>query len=160
MGIRDRRLSVLFCVSLAIMAIFFMAVSEDGYCTSPPPTISANLGTAPGMSITVSGQNFTPNGTAILYNNESYTANVDETGNTSWTYTNVFIAPYQIYAIDVTTNNKSNTLTIKPQLNDYPPTSGTSPTPSPFLESLFVLLSICTTTLIYILKKKSPPFTK
>lgn len=159
--------------------IFIMAVSGEGFSTSSSPTISTNPYTAPGMSITVSGQNFTPNGTAVLssINNKSYTANVDKNGNASWTYTNVLIVPYPIYAIDGTTNRKSNTITIMPQLNDYtptpthgtstspmfpsiPPDNTLSPTPSPFPENLFVLLSICTATLIYILKKKSPPLTK
>jgi hypothetical protein len=161
MSLKDRKLSRLWGVSLIVMAIaFVMAVTGEGYGTSSSPTISTDPGTAPGMSLTISGRNFTPNRTAVLYsiNNESYIANVDKTGNTSWTYTNVFIVPYPIYALDVSTNNKSNTITIMPQLNDFTPTP--PPTPTPFPGNLFAVLSICIATLIYILKKRSPPPTK
>jgi hypothetical protein len=128
--------------------------SPPNTSASHGPVISTDMHPGPGMNITVSGQNFTPNGTAILYSeyNESYTANVDKNGNTSWTYTNRAIAQYPIYAVDVATNTTSNTITVQAFLNDYPPTQ--TPTPSPFAGTLLILLSICTATLIRMHRKR------
>jgi len=140
MGLKNRKLPE-FGVSLIIIAmaiIFIITVSGNGYCASLSPFISTDMHPGPGMNITVSGQNFTPNGTAILYSeyNESYTANVDKNGNTSWTFTNRAIAPYPIYAVDVATNTTSNTITVYAFLNDTPPTPSPNtsilPSPSPF----------------------------
>jgi hypothetical protein len=139
-------------VCILFFSIFIIAVSGNGYCASPSPFISTDMHPGAGMNITVSGQNFTPNGTAILYSIGT-TANVDRNGNTSWTYTNGAIAPYPIYAVDIITNTTSNTITVLPMLNDYTPTP--TPTPSPFAGTLLILLSICTATLICIGTKRS-----
>lgn len=112
------------------MAIaFIIAVSGQGYCISPSPVISAYpvMNVASGTSITVSGQNFTPNGIAVLYGTgipENYTANVDQNGNISLLITQAMLTPYQIYVLDEnSTSRKSNTITIYPLLNDAPPSA-------------------------------------
>lgn len=117
-----------FVIVILITLAFIIVVSDDVYCISPSPIISANPvnGVAVGTNITVSGQNFTPNGIAVLYcTMEKYTAKVDNNGNTSWSITQMMIAPYPIYALDEnSTSRKSNTITIYPILNDaaYTPT--------------------------------------
>jgi hypothetical protein len=154
MGLKDEKLPALFRELVIIVIVTFMfifIVSGETYSISPSPVIFTNMNPGPDMSITITGQNFTPNGIAVLHSlNDSYTANVDANGNTSWTYTNGFIAPYQIYAVDMNTNVTSNTITVSPRLNDYTP----SPTPTPFPASLFIILSICSGALIYMHKKK------
>ena len=119
----------LFIFILMTMALI-MAVPGKGYCISPSPVISADpvLNVATGTNITVSGQNFTPNGIAVLYSTgypESYTAKVDKNGNITWLITQARIVPYQIYALDEnSTSRRSNAITIY-SLNDatYTPSS-------------------------------------
>jgi hypothetical protein len=126
----DRRLIAVYGVTLAIIILvaiaFIVSVGGECECMSPSPVISAYpvMNVASGTNITVSGQNFTPNGIAVLYGTgipESYTANVDHNGNISFLITQAMLTPYQIYALDEnSTIRKSNTITIYPLLNDAP----------------------------------------
>ena len=129
-SLRDRKLIALYGITPAIihlMAIaFIIAISGQAYCISPSPVISAYpvMNVASGSNITVSGQNFTPNGIAVLYGTgipESYTANTDQDGNITLLITQAMSTPYQIYALDENSmSRKSNTITIYPLLNDAP----------------------------------------
>ena len=154
-----------------------MAVPGEGYCISPSPVIAADpvLNVATGTNITVLGQNFTPNGIAVLYGTgypESYTANVDKNGNITWLITQAMIAPYQIYALDEnSTSKKSNVITIYPLLNDATNTPSSIPSasiempivsdmptpPSPAFQTeiaVFSLLATCALILIMGRSKK------
>lgn len=123
--------ATLIIATMVVMLI--IVISGNGYSANPSPAISTDMHPGPGESITVSGQKFTPNGTAILYSvgAELSTANVDKNGNASWTYTNHWIGPYPIHAVDITTNTTSNTMTVFPVLNDNIPSPTSSPTPTP-----------------------------
>jgi hypothetical protein len=136
--LKNLKLITLTETSLIIILIaiaFIMVVSGKGYGISPSPVISAYpvLNVAAGTNITVSGQNFTPNGIALLYvYSETYLANVDKNGNASWSYREFSITPYSIYALDGnSTDRKSNEITIYPLLNDATMAPTTSPTPAP-----------------------------
>lgn len=143
-------------------------VHPNYYSTPPPQSSSPSIWVNPnpvsvGQNVTISGQNFTPNGIAVLSLN-NLTANVDENGNTSWSFTNGALAPYSIYALDGnSTGRKSNTITIYPILNDQPPimlndwtpTPTPTPAPSPFPSGLCVLLTVCVAALISMCKKRS-----
>ncbi len=117
-----------------MFVLFIVVLSGNVYSANPAPAISTDMHPGPGENITVSGQNFTPNGTAILYclGTNVSTANADKNGNTSWAYTNGWISPYPVYAVDITTNVTSNTITVLPVLNDYTPTPTPTPVPTPF----------------------------
>lgn len=135
MGLKVRKLPIFVAILImaSLIALFIIAVSGNGYTVNTSPFISTDMHPGRGENITVSGQNFTPNGTAILYITDTmgFTANVDKDGNTSWTYTNPMIAPYPVYAVDTTTNVTSNTLSVQAFLNDYPPTPTPILSPTP-----------------------------
>ena len=141
-------------------------VNPDYYSTPPPPSSSPSIWVSPnpvsmGENLTISGQNFTPGGIAVLYRypQDNFTASVDKNGNTSWTFTNEGIAPYSVYAMDGnSTGKKSNSITIYPILNDAPPSAlPPSPTPAlaptPFPGSPLAVLSIVMAALICLCKK-------
>lgn len=140
-------------VIVASMVALIVAATACGYSICPSTTsfyvsspiieVSPNPGSE-GRAVTVSGMNFTPNGTASLYGlpNAVYTSNTDKNGNVSWSFTDeVWLASYQIYALDGNyTNQKSNTVTLRvnpvysspmPPLNDFPPDFTPPPSPSP-----------------------------
>ncbi len=144
--LNDRNLIAMIGVSSVIIFLiataFIMAVSVDGYCITPSPVISTNsVYISEFENVTVFGQSFTPDGTAILYGApENHTANVDKNGNTSWTYYQTPAGPYTIYALDGNfPGRKSNIITLVPTLHDatlqpsYEPTATLAPTPAPFV---------------------------
>jgi hypothetical protein len=159
--LKDRTFIVLLGASLVLILLmvisFITAVSVDGYCISPSPIISTDYNyTLVGQNITVYGQNFTPNGTAVLYGlPEGYTSNVDKNGNTFWSFTPNMTTTFAIYALDGnSTNRRSNTITLiaLPVVSDMP----TPPSPAFPMDVTFIAL-ISTGALLLIggqLKKK------
>jgi hypothetical protein len=106
------------------------------------------------QSVTVSGQNFTPNRMAVLYvvwtgynSSQNYSARVDTNGNTSWSF-NVRIGEYSIYALDGnSTSKKSNTLTISASLNGA--------TPSPGFAADVMIIALIATAAALIIEERS-----
>lgn len=148
---KPRESSAVLLTVVMLAVAFIIVVSGEAYGNSNVPIISTYPYTSRGLNVTVTGQNFTPDGTAILYgsNYTFSTATVDKTGNVSWTYTNPMIAPYPIQAVDMITNTTSNTITVLSSLNDWKPT----PTPTPFPAGLWVLLTVYVAAMINIGKK-------
>jgi hypothetical protein len=159
--LKDRTLILMIGASSVIiflMAIaFVMVVSVDGYGISPSPVISVSPNPAfYGQTITVWGQNFTPNKKAFLYqiigdmngNNSGsvktdYTSNVDTNGNTTWIINEII--PYPGMTINATTiyaqdssivGNRSNTITLTliadPCITPIP----TLPNPTPMIPTI------------------------
>lgn len=128
---------------IIIVLVFIIIVSGDSYCVSPSPVISIEQITNHNMAstdVTLLGYDFTPNGTAVLYgiptfvkvSNMVITANVDENGNTSWTFKVEQMKQYNFYALDEnSTYRSSNNITIGPFLNDATPPMEPKPTPTP-----------------------------
>lgn len=158
----NKKLIALSGVSLAIIILivtaYIMAVSDEGYCITPSPVISASPTAALyGQPITITGQNFTPNKKAFLYqidehyngNNSwseesGYTTDVDINGNISYVLIESEPSPGMlpnsttIYAQDVSVaGRKSNTISLtlisNPCITPYPILNG--PTALPTTES-------------------------
>jgi len=115
--LKYRKLTALFGASLIILTAttFITVVSGKGYYITPSPIISANVSNIyAGENITFTGQNFTPNSTAVLYYNIwNYSSNVDENGNVSWTFIVWQQDTNTIYALDNNSTDRiSNTLTV------------------------------------------------
>lgn len=134
-----KELIVVFGVSLVIIILlsaFIMVVSRGDIVLITAPVISTNsVYVSELQNVTVFGQCFTPNGTAVLYGApENHTANVDENGNTSWTYYQTPASSYTIYAIDGNSQSrKSNTITLVPTLHDATLQPSSEPTATPFV---------------------------
>lgn len=126
--LKDRARIVIYRITLIFILIalaFILTISGEGYCISPSPIIS--LQQISGQNITIYGQNFTPNGTAVLYGLPNvYTSNVDGSGNISWSFSKSIDSSYLIYALDGNlTSRKSNAIS----LGNYP--CGTPHAPLP-----------------------------
>lgn len=152
-------------LTFILIVLVFIIASGNGYCVSPSPVISIeqvqnhNLD---GSDFTLLGYNFTPNGTAVLYGipifNDSkmvITANVDENGNTSWTFEVEPLRQYNFYALDENAmNSSSNNITIIGPLNDATPpleptpTPTSTPKPTPGLSSDIIILAFIVTGII------------